>query len=102
MNVKRMIECPFPSSAKRAKAALTLSMAVFGTPAARAATAPVTCHFQQVQGINVFYREAGATNSPVLLLLHGFPSSSFYFRNLIPLLGRTFHVIAPDYPGFGY
>jgi pimeloyl-ACP methyl ester carboxylesterase len=102
MNVKRMIECPFPSSAKRAIAALTLSMALFGTPAARAATAPVTCHFQQVQGISVFYREAGAMNSPVLLLLHGFPSSSFYFRNLIPLLGRNFHVIAPDYPGFGY
>jgi pimeloyl-ACP methyl ester carboxylesterase len=77
-------------------------MAVGGAAATQVATASVTCHFQQVEGINVFYREAGATNSTVLLLLHGFPSSSFYFRNLMPLLGRDYHVIALDYPGFGY
>jgi len=49
----------------------------------------------------VFYREAGSQTSPVLLLLHGFPTSSNMFRNLIPRLAPSFHVIAPDYPGFG-
>ena len=49
----------------------------------------------------IFYREAGSVDSPVLLLLHGFPSSSHMFRNLIPLLEQKFHIIAPDYVGFG-
>jgi pimeloyl-ACP methyl ester carboxylesterase len=50
----------------------------------------------------VFYREAGDTNHPTLLLLHGFPSSSHMFRNLIPLLADRFHIVAPDLPGFGF
>jgi pimeloyl-ACP methyl ester carboxylesterase len=54
-----------------------------------------------VDGLNVFYREAGASNAPKLLLLHGFPSSSHMFRDLIPLLADRFHIIAPDLPGFG-
>jgi pimeloyl-ACP methyl ester carboxylesterase len=54
-----------------------------------------------IDGVNVFYREAGPAGAPVLLLLHGFPTSSHMFRNLIPLLADRFHVIAPDYPGFG-
>jgi len=49
----------------------------------------------------VFYREAGAAGAPVLLLLHGYPSASHQFRELIPLLAGRFHVIAPDLPGFG-
>jgi len=56
----------------------------------------------QIQGIDVFYREAGAKTSPVLLLLHGFPTSSNMFRNLIPRLAQSFRVIAPDYPGYGF
>ena len=56
----------------------------------------------RVGGLQIFYREAGQKGNPVVLLLHGFPSSSFMFRDLIPLLGRDFHVIAPDYPGFGH
>ncbi|TRX91708.1 hypothetical protein FHL15_007490 [Xylaria flabelliformis] len=55
-----------------------------------------------VDGIDVFYREAGAHDAPVLLLLHGFPSSSFMFRHLIPLLAITYRVIAPDFPAFGF
>ena len=51
--------------------------------------------------MNVFYREAGPKDAPVVLLLHGFPTSSHMFRNLIPLLADRYHVIAPDYPGFG-
>ena len=68
-------------------------------------TAPVTQVFYRtvnVNGVNVFYREAGLKDAPVILLLHGFPSSSHMYRNLIPVLADTFHVIAPDYVGFGY
>ena len=54
-----------------------------------------------VDGINIFYREAGEPNLPKVVLLHGFPSSSHQYRNLIPALADKFHVIAPDYPGFG-
>jgi pimeloyl-ACP methyl ester carboxylesterase len=55
-----------------------------------------------VDGTNIFYRHAGAPTSPTLLLLHGYPSSSFYFRNLISLLSNRYYVVAPDYPGFGF
>ena len=55
-----------------------------------------------IQGVEVFYREAGSQDSPVLLLLHGFPTSSNMFRNLIPRLAKSFRVIAPDYPGYGF
>jgi pimeloyl-ACP methyl ester carboxylesterase len=54
-----------------------------------------------VDGFNVFYREAGPADGPKLLLLHGFPSSSHMFRDLIPLLAERFHIVAPDLPGFG-
>ena len=54
-----------------------------------------------VQGLDVFYREAGPKDAPTILLLHGFPTSSQMFRNLIPALADRFHVVAPDYPGFG-
>jgi pimeloyl-ACP methyl ester carboxylesterase len=54
-----------------------------------------------IEGVNVFYREAGPETAPAVLLLHGFPTSSFMFRNLIPKLATRYHVIAPDYPGFG-
>ena len=52
-------------------------------------------------GLEIFYREAGPEGAPVILLLHGFPTSSQMFRNLIPALSDKFHIIAPDYPGFG-
>ena len=55
-----------------------------------------------VDGIEIFYREAGDARKPTILLLHGFPSSSNEFRTLLPLLSRHFHVVAPDYPGFGF
>jgi len=54
-----------------------------------------------VEGLSVFYREAGSPNAPTLLLLHGFPTSSHMFRDLIPMLAGRFHLIAPDFPGFG-
>jgi pimeloyl-ACP methyl ester carboxylesterase len=55
----------------------------------------------EVDGLDIFYREAGPADAPVLLLLHGFPTSSHMFRNLIPALSDRYHVIAPDYPGYG-
>jgi pimeloyl-ACP methyl ester carboxylesterase len=54
-----------------------------------------------VDGLNVFYRESGPADAPAILLLHGFPSASHMFRDLIPLLSRHFRVVAPDLPGFG-
>lgn len=54
-----------------------------------------------VEGVSIFYREAGPKNAPVVLLLHGFPASSHMYRNLIPALADRYHVIAPDFPGFG-
>ena len=63
---------------------------------------PVAYKTAQVDGLNIFYREAGSRNDPTILLLHGFPSSSHMFRDLIPKLSDKFHVVAPDYPGFGY
>jgi pimeloyl-ACP methyl ester carboxylesterase len=55
----------------------------------------------RIGGLDVFYREAGSSEAPVVLLLHGFPTSSHMFRNLIPALADSFHVVALDYPGFG-
>jgi pimeloyl-ACP methyl ester carboxylesterase len=56
----------------------------------------------EVDGVRVFYREAGDPNAPVVLLLHGFPASSFQYRELIPRLADRYRVIAPDLPGFGF
>jgi len=80
--------------------------AIAGPPtevaAAAQAAMPVT-HYRTVKidGVDIFYREAGPADAPVVLLLHGFPTSSHMFRNLIPALADRYHVIAPDYPGFG-
>jgi pimeloyl-ACP methyl ester carboxylesterase len=54
-----------------------------------------------IDGLDIFYREAGSRDNPTILLLHGFPTSSHMFRNLIPALADKFHLVAPDYPGFG-
>ncbi len=54
-----------------------------------------------IDGLDIFYREAGSPDAPVILLLHGFPTSSHMFRNLIPALSHKYRLIAPDYPGFG-
>ena len=82
-----------------ARAASAESLAV---PALEAALHEVRHRTVDVGGLNVFYREAGAAAAPVVLLLHGFPTSSRMFRNLIPILADTYRVIAPDYPAFGH
>jgi pimeloyl-ACP methyl ester carboxylesterase len=63
---------------------------------------PIAHRTVDVDGLNVFYREAGRRDAPVILLLHGFPTSSHMFRDLIPALSDRYHVIAPDLPGFGF
>lgn len=54
-----------------------------------------------IDGLSIFFREAGSPHNPTIILLHGFPSSSHMFRDLIPCLADRYHVIAPDYPGYG-
>lgn len=64
--------------------------------------ARVTYHTAQVDGLKVFYREAGPKDAPTIVLLHGFPTSSHMYRGLIPRLSDKYHVVAPDFPGYGY
>jgi pimeloyl-ACP methyl ester carboxylesterase len=65
-------------------------------------TRNMTMHkYAKVEGLDIFYREAGPKDAPTILLLHGFPTSSHMFRNLIPALSDRFHLVAPDYPGYG-
>lgn len=89
-----------------ATASLTAVVATTALPAhatAEVRKAPVPVHYRTVKidGVDIFYREAGPADAPVVLLLHGFPTSSHMFRNLIPLLADRYRVIAPDYPGYG-
>lgn len=80
-------------------AAGVLALAIAGISDVRASQ---TLHKTiEVEGQQIFYREAGEKSAPTIVLLHGFPTSSHMYRNLIPQLARDYHVIAPDYPGFG-
>lgn len=80
---------------------LTMEISVFAQTTEPSTPARVTHNTVKIDGVNVFYREAGPKDAPVLLLLHGFPTSSHMYRNLIPQLADKYRVIAPDYPGFG-
>ncbi len=84
---------------------LSAAAAVFllASAAGAAAQSEVTTAYRtvDVEGLTIFYREAGPKSAPTVLLLHGFPTSSHMFRNLIPALADKYHVVAPDYPGFG-
>jgi pimeloyl-ACP methyl ester carboxylesterase len=78
-----------------------MTTSVLERPATKQRT-PITHHkTAEVDGVNIFYRESGRADAPTVLLLHGFPTSSHMFRNLIPALADRYHVIAPDYPGYG-
>lgn len=77
------------------------STATVAAQTRRAANAVVSYNTLRIDNLDVFYREAGDKSKPAILLLHGFPTSSQMFRNLIPQLADKYHVIAPDYPGFG-
>lgn len=75
--------------------------AVAKTTAIHAESAKVRYRAEQIEGLDIAYREAGDPSRTTVLLLHGFPTSSHMFRNLIPALAERYHVLAPDYPGFG-
>ena len=62
----------------------------------------ITYRTASVDGLKMFYREAGDPHAPTLLLLHGFPTSSHMYRGLIPALADRYHLVAPDLPGFGF
>jgi pimeloyl-ACP methyl ester carboxylesterase len=72
------------------------------TAEVRAARRCVRHRSIQIDGVDIFYREAGPADAPVALLPHGYPSSSFQFRNFMPALADRWRLIAPDFPGFGY
>ena len=81
--------------------ATALSTTPASAPGAAQQAAQVRHHSIEIQGVSVFYREAGSPALPTVLLLHGFGASSYMFRNLMPQLAQHYHVIAPDLPGFG-
>lgn len=88
---------PSPQVMARAEAPVTQSTATI-------TSIDSSVHYRTVEinGVKLFYREAGPADAPAVLLLHGFPASSFMYRDLISQLASRYHVIAPDYPGFGY
>ncbi len=81
-----------------------LIVALLAVMSSQTASAEVDVRYRTVEidGLEIFYREAGPQDAPTLLLLHGFPTSSHMFRDLIPQLADKYHVVAPDYPGYGY
>jgi pimeloyl-ACP methyl ester carboxylesterase len=83
-----------------AAAGVTVSQSAAARPVPSTSSS-ITFHKIPVDGVGVFYREAGPKTAPTILLLHGYPSSSRMYDGLIPLLADHYHVIAPDYPGFG-
>jgi len=84
------------------RTAQTLAALATLTASAAALAAPTVTHnTTTIDGLDIFYREAGPKDAPHVILLHGFPTSSHMYRNLIPQLAEDFHVIAPDYPGYG-
>src|SRR5580704_6945663 len=90
----------------KAPTLLVAAAAFFAADAAQASplqstSATTTYHSVTVDGVGIFYREAGPKDAPTLVLLHGFPSSSREFDTLIPLLAARYHLIAPDFPGLG-
>ncbi len=111
--VGETVRADLPLASRRAfagwgGAALVVALSASASDAApqvsRTGHAPVETRFltAEVEGLPIFYREAGPATAPVVLLLHGFPTSSRMYRNLIPMLADTYRVIAPDYPAFGH
>src|SRR5262245_17833787 len=78
-----------------------LWLSVAGVASAHSRPNPVHYRTLRIDNVELFFREAGPATAPVVVLLHGFPTSSHMFRNLIPALSDRYHVIAPDYPAFG-
>jgi pimeloyl-ACP methyl ester carboxylesterase len=103
MSIRRLLAAALALGCISQTSALAVPTAAQATPVANPAVNHKTVNYKtiNVKGLNIFYREAGPANAPAILLLHGFPSSSRMFDTLIPLLADRYHLIAPDYPGFG-
>ncbi len=85
----------------RRVATLAAAFLLVGAHTSFADTNQVSYRTIEIDGQTIFYREAGSPDAPTLLLLHGFPTSSHMFRELIPALADRYHLVAPDYPGYG-
>jgi pimeloyl-ACP methyl ester carboxylesterase len=97
-----MLKASIRIAAAIAFAIATASLTETACAAAAGVTHATTVHkFVSIDGVKIFYREAGPAKAPTVLLLHGFPSSSRMFDTLIPMLADRYHLVAPDYPGFG-
>jgi pimeloyl-ACP methyl ester carboxylesterase len=105
MTYRLETSAPVAAVAPSAAASLSSSKASFAKedlpPVVARDAAQIHYKTAAVGGVEVFYREAGPKQAPGIMLLHGFPTSSHMYRNLIPALADDYHVIAPDYPGFG-
>src|SRR3954452_12412579 len=96
MNLKKQLD------ARLAISAVAVVVALLGNLTYAEESRNVHHKTMKVGDLDIFYREAGPKDAPSILLLHGFPTSSQMFRNLIPALADKYHLIAPDYPGYGY
>ena len=99
--MRSLIMCLMLATASMTAATVVSACPAQATTDVREAPVPIHYRTAKIDGLDIFYREAGPGDAPVVLLLHGFPTSSHMFRNLIPLLANRYHVIAPDYPGYG-
>ena len=81
---------------------LILGVAAANSPVRAEIPTGVSYRTVAVDGVDIFYREAGNPENTTILLLHGFPTSSHMFRNLMPALADQYHLVAPDYPGYGF
>ena len=81
---------------------LLMGIALLSLPVEASESTGTSYRTVTIENVDIFYREAGDPDKPTLLLLHGFPTSSHMFRNLIPALADKYHVVAPDYPGYGF
>jgi hypothetical protein len=96
-----MVKIMHTLAAATMAAVASLSIATDAHATARSVSTTTVYRTVTVDGLKIFYREAGPKDAPTILLLHGYPSSSRMFATLIPLLADRYHLIAPDYPGFG-
>ncbi|WP_156828794.1 alpha/beta fold hydrolase, partial [Rhizobium sp. 42MFCr.1] len=99
--MRSLIMCLMLAAASMIAATVVSACPAQATTDVREAPVPIHYRTAKIDGLDIFYREAGPADAPVVLLLHGFPTSSHMFRNLIPLLADRYHVVAPDYPGYG-
>ena len=90
-----------PGTVRAAILSATLAGSAAAASPIPSTTATTTYHRTQVDGVELFYREAGPKDAPTIVLLQGFPSSSRGYATLIPLLATHYHIVAPDFPGFG-